>query len=46
MPMQRFFSLGKLVISLQSLFCLSCIALFISMYNQSFARGYLARLNK
>lgn len=38
--------LGKLVISLQSLFYLSYIALFISFFNLGFNRGYFERLNK
>ena len=38
--------LGKLVISVQSLFYLSYIALFISFFNLGFNRGYFERLNK
>lgn len=38
--------LGKLVISVQSLFYLSYIVLFISFFNQGLHRGYFERLNK
>jgi len=38
--------LGKLIISVQSLFYLSYIALFISFFNQGISRGYFERLNK
>lgn len=38
--------LGKLVISVQSLFYLSYIALFISFFSLGFNRGYFERLNK
>ena len=38
--------MGKLIISVQSLFYLSYIALFISFFNQGINRGYFERLNK
>lgn len=37
---------GKLVISMQSLFYLSYIALFINIFNQGMSRGYFEKLNK
>lgn len=38
--------IGKLIVSVQSLFYLSYIALFISFFNQGSNRGYFERLNK
>jgi hypothetical protein len=38
--------LGKLVVSVQSLFYLSYIALFISFFNLGSSRGYFEKLNK
>ncbi|MBK6831934.1 MAG: two pore domain potassium channel family protein [Flavobacteriales bacterium] len=38
--------MGKLIISVQSLFYLSYIALFISFFNQGITSGYFQRLNK
>lgn len=38
--------MGKLIISVQSLFYLSYMALFISFFNQGINRGYFERLNK
>jgi hypothetical protein len=39
-------AVGKLVISLQSLFYLSYIALFISLFNVNADKGYFERLGK
>lgn len=38
--------MGKLVVALQSLFYLSYIALFISLFNVSYARGYFGELGR